>query len=886
MRLVQRWGAGDFRELPPVEVVSSSAMPTAAGAYAISTGTIYLNSGWLVGASRDQALAVLTEELGHHLDALLNNVDTPGDEGELFAALLTGSSGISDGRKQMILAENDLGSAWLGGADLVVEQAVTLSATPIAETIPGRTSGEVRNSFAFAVLKGDGSVVTWGDSANGGYSVPVAGSLNAAVSQIFSTSGAYAALKSDGSVVTWGNPDLGGFSGAVASKLSSGVTQIFSNPYAFAALKSDGSVVTWGHPAYGSPSPYIASQLTSGVTQISSTAQAFAAIKNDGSVVTWGDSGYGADSSTVASQLSSGVAKIYATERAFAALKNDGSVITWGGGPGTYGGDSGSVASKLSSGVTQIFSNPYAFAALKSDGSVVTWGYSPFGGSSSPTLLASGVTQIFSTSTAFAALKNNGSVVTWGGWGGDSSAVATKLSSGVVQIFANESAFAALKSDGSVVTWGSPSNGGDSSTVAGQLVSGVSQIVSNQSAFAALKSNGSVIVWGDASSGGDNSAVISQLTAGVSQLFSNGSAFVAIKTDGSVISWGNATKGGNSSAVASQLANLASHANPFADDRLNTTDASPLVTLAVSPASVLEDGSSNLIYTFSRTGPTSSPLTIHYTVSGTATLGTDFTGIPSTGTIKTITIAPGSSTASLSLDPIAEALTETDETVALSLISGIGYTIGTTSPVVATILSDDNTFASISNVTDDFGLIQGTVATGGITDDPSPLINGVLSAPLASGESLAIYNGTTFLGFATVSGQSWSFTPMLPSTASTTYTLTARISSSGGALGLASTARSFVLDTLAPGTSATITSVMDDIGLSQGQLAQGASTDDASPTISGTLLAALNTGETLSIFNGSSFLGTAVIEYPFRARDAPMAKCKPVHPTEGAEMQR
>ena len=27
-------------------------------------------------------------------------------------------------------------------------------------------------------------------------------------------------------------------------------------------------------------------------------------------------------------------------------------------------------------------------------------------------------------------------------------------------------------------------------------------------------------------------------------------------------------------------------------------------------------------------------------------------------------------------------------------------------------------------------------------------------------------------------------------------------------------------------------------------------------------------------------------EYPFRARDAPMAKCKPVHPTEGAEMQR
>jgi len=28
------------------------------------------------------------------------------------------------------------------------------------------------------------------------------------------------------------------------------------------------------------------------------------------------------------------------------------------------------------------------------------------------------------------------------------------------------------------------------------------------------------------------------------------------------------------------------------------------------------------------------------------------------------------------------------------------------------------------------------------------------------------------------------------------------------------------------------------------------------------------------------------LQYPFRARDARMAKCKPVHLTEGAEMQR
>ncbi len=46
----------------------------------------------------------------------------------------------------------------------------------------------------------------------------------------------------------------------------------------------------------------------------------------------------------------------------------------------------------------------------------------------------------------------------------------------------------------------------------------------------------------------------------------------------------------------------------------------PFITLSVSTDSVTEDGSTNLIYTFKRTGDTSSPLTVNYTVSGTARL--------------------------------------------------------------------------------------------------------------------------------------------------------------------------------------------------------------------------------------------------------------------------
>ena len=48
------------------------AMPSTAGAYGISTGTIYLNQEWLQSASRERVLAVLSEELGHHLDGMLN----------------------------------------------------------------------------------------------------------------------------------------------------------------------------------------------------------------------------------------------------------------------------------------------------------------------------------------------------------------------------------------------------------------------------------------------------------------------------------------------------------------------------------------------------------------------------------------------------------------------------------------------------------------------------------------------------------------------------------------------------------------------------------------------------------------------------------------------
>ena len=132
--------------------------------------------------------------------------------------------------------------------------------------------------------------------------------------------------------------------------------------------------------------------------------------------------------------------------------------------------------------------------------------------------------------------------------------------------------------------------------------------------------------------------------------------------------------------------------------------------------------------------------------------------------------------------------------------------------------------------------------------------------PLAAGASLSSY----FQASANLSGQTVSdlfqfSTP--PSGAggsaaggSTAGSSTASgTATSGTGLGTSSTGSTD------PGTTATITTVADNVGLVQGNLAPAAISDDSTPTISGSLSAALSTGESLRIFNGSTLLGTASV---------------------------
>ncbi|OLQ00894.1 hypothetical protein AK812_SmicGene16400 [Symbiodinium microadriaticum] len=431
---------------------------------------------------------------------------------------------------------------------------------------------------AFAAVLGDGSVVTWGNSAYGGDSSKVQDHLKN-VQQIQVSGSAFAAILGDGSVVTWGYFADGGDSSAVQDQLKN-VQQIQASGKAFAAILGDGSVVTWGNSAHGGDSTAVQDQLKN-VRQIQASESAFAAILGDGSVVTWGNSAYGGDSSAVQDQLKN-VQQIQVSGGAFAAILGDGSVATWVF--SIFGGDSSAVQDHLKN-VQQIQASFQGFAAVLRDGSVVAWG--PFGADSSAVQdHLKNVQQIQASRGAFAAILGDGSVVTWGGpdFGSDSSAVWGQLKN-VQQIQASSHAFAAILGDGSVVTWGNSADGGDSSAVQDQLKN-VQQIQASYSAFAAILGDGSVVTWGNAAAGGDSRAVQDQLK-NVQQIQASSSAFAAILDDGSVVTWGNSAHGGDSSAVQDQLKNCAADPSMYLKTaRVKCIDTKPFPTAQYKPSPI------------------------------------------------------------------------------------------------------------------------------------------------------------------------------------------------------------------------------------------------------------------------------------------------------------
>jgi Ca2+-binding RTX toxin-like protein/cytoskeletal protein CcmA (bactofilin family) len=154
---------------------------------------------------------------------------------------------------------------------------------------------------------------------------------------------------------------------------------------------------------------------------------------------------------------------------------------------------------------------------------------------------------------------------------------------------------------------------------------------------------------------------------------------------------------------------------------------------------------------------------------------------------------------------------------------------------------------SITAVTDNVGLVQGTVSTAGFTDDTTPTLNGTAAA----NSTVSIYDGTKLLGVViAASNGSWTFTSSALGEGS--HSFTATVTDATGNV-TASTAYTLMIDTTAPGAPA-IQAAMDNVGAVQGPVANAGFTNDTTPTLNG--MAEANS--TVSIYDGTKLLGVVI----------------------------
>ena len=106
----------------------------------------------------------------------------------------------------------------------------------------------------------------------------------------------------------------------------------------------------------------------------------------------------------------------------------------------------------------------------------------------------------------------------------------------------------------------------------------------------------------------------------------------------------------------------------------------PTVTIAATTPNAAEIGPLPGAFTITRGGETTAALVVSYTISGTATNGTDYVSI-----LASATIPAGANSATVSVTPIADNFAEGDETVVLTLASDVAYSIGAAASATVTI---------------------------------------------------------------------------------------------------------------------------------------------------------------------------------------------------------
>lgn len=120
----QQWQMGNFHDHPSFQIRSAAELNGALSGFSSETNTIYLSQA-LLNQYKTDPLAItniVLEELGHFVDSQINLSDAPGDEGEIFAALVQ-EVYLSEARLRALKTEDDRAFITLNGQVLQIEQA-------------------------------------------------------------------------------------------------------------------------------------------------------------------------------------------------------------------------------------------------------------------------------------------------------------------------------------------------------------------------------------------------------------------------------------------------------------------------------------------------------------------------------------------------------------------------------------------------------------------------------------------------------------------------------------------------------------------------------------------------------------------------------------------
>ncbi|TRU57059.1 MAG: calcium-binding protein, partial [Microcystis aeruginosa Ma_QC_Ch_20071001_M135] len=596
-QLRQQWQSRDFSQLPPI-TVKNLGNSGIFGAYSSSTNKIYISQTLIDSGDATTLKAVLLEEIGHFIDAQINSSDTPGDEGQLFSALVRGEA-LTGEQIAAIRGENDAATITVDGQAISVEMAFSGAINFTKAQALNLDTAQASDNYVDANVSEIAQSNTDGTFSNG----------DGKTDLIHFDVNNYVHL--------WQSNGDGTFS--IKSFTPGGGYEVGVNNYRYETGDFNGDGKT----------DLIHFDVNNYVHLWQSNGDGKSIIFISDVTITEGNSGTtnAVFTVTLSNAVDTAVTLNYATA--------DGTATT------------------ADNDYTALSLTPLTFNAGETSKTI--------------TVAVNGDTKVESNETFFvnlSSLNANGRNVT----------ITDNQGQGTIT---NDDV--TLPSITLAVSPSSVTEDGTSSLIYIFMRTGdtTNPLTVNYT------------VGGTATNGTDYTSIPTTV------IFESNSAIATVIVDPTA----DTTVEPNET-VALTLATGTGYTvgTPnTATGTINNDDTS--VTLAVSPSSVTEDGTTNLVYTFTRSGVTTNALTVNYTVEGTATNGSDYTSIPTS-----VTFAANSETATVIVDPTADTTVENNETVALTLATGTGYTVGTTTPVTGTITNDDTSVTlavSPTSVTED-----------------------------------------------------------------------------------------------------------------------------------------------------------------------------------------